>query len=134
MAFRRALLNYQSYPIDDRDHKARRAEVERCRRSLAARGCAVIKGFLSEKGLRLLLEEAVQRKSKAYFSRSKSSNVYFSDDDPSLPRDHPRRIFLERTNGFISSDNFGEETASRRLYRWRALTRFIADCLGKDHL
>ncbi len=130
----RALLNYQSYPIDNTDNEARRAVIDRCRRSLVADGCAVIKGFLSEKGLGQLLEEAVERKPKAYFSSSKSTNVYFSDDDPSLPRHHPRRIFLERSNGFVSSDNFGEETASRRLYRWPALTRFIADCLGKDHL
>ncbi len=130
----RALLNHQRYPIDDTDNEARRAAVDRCRRSLVADGCAVIEGFLSEKGLGLLLEEATERKSKAYFSSSKSTNVYFSNDDPSLPGDHPRRVFLERSNGFVSSDNFGEETASRRLYRWPALTRFIADCLGKDHL
>ncbi len=133
-AFCRPLLNYDKYPIDEPDHEARRAEVSRCRRSLAADGCAVIKGFLSEKGLGRLLKEAIERKPKTYFSSSQATNVYFSDDDPSLPRNHPRRIFLERSNGFISSDNFDEETASRRLYRWPALTRFVADCLGKNHL
>ena len=132
--FCRALVNYDSCPIDKADHAARRAAIEDCRKSLAADGCAVIKGFLSEKGLATLLEEAVERKPKAFFSSSRSTNVYFSDDDPSLPRDHPRRIFLERSNGFVSSDNFGDETASRRLYRWPALTRFIADCLAKDRL
>ncbi len=133
-AFCRTLVNYQRYPIDDLDHAARRAAVDRCCRSLEADGCAVLKSFLSKRGLRLLLREAIARKPKAYFSNSKTTNVYFSDDDPSLPPDHPRRVFLERSNGFISSDNFGDETASRRLYRWRALTRFIGDCLGKDRL
>ncbi len=133
-AYCRTLVSYRRYPIDDPKHAARRAAVERCRRSLEADGCAVINGFLSEDGLRLLLGEAVARKPLAYFSRSRATNVYFSDDDPSLPAGHPRRVFMERSNGFVSSDNFGEETASRQLYRWSALTGFIADCLGKERL
>jgi hypothetical protein len=132
--FVRTLLSYRRYPIDGLGHPARQAAVERCRRSLAADGCAVVKSFLSSKGLRRLLQEALERKPKAYYSTSKATNVYFSDDDPALPTGHPRRVFLERTNGFISSDNFAEETASRRLYRWPALTRFIADCLGRERL
>lgn len=133
-AFCRSLLNYRRYPIDDLGHAGRRDAIRLCRRSLEADGCAVIKAFLSRKGLGRLLREAVERQPKSYFSDSKATNVYFSDDDPSLPFDHPRRVFLERSNGFITSDNFGEETASRRLYRWQALTRFVGDCLQKERL
>jgi hypothetical protein len=133
-AFCRKLVNYRRYPIDDVDHAARRAAIGRCCRSLEKDGCAVIKKFLSKEGLRLLLQEAVERKPKTYISNSKTTNVYFSSDDFSLPRGHPRWVFLERSNGFITSDNFDEKCASRRLYRWAALTRFIADCLGKNRL
>ena len=133
-AFCRGLLNYARYPIDEPGREARRSAVDDCRRSLAADGCAVIRGFLGEEGLKLLLEEATARQHYAHFARSNATNIYFTDDDSSLPKDHPRRIFFERTNGFVTSDHFGKETASRRLYYGRALTRFIADCLGKNPL
>ena len=94
----------------------------------------VLKSFLSPTGTRKLLDEALQRRQHAYFSSTGTANVYFSSDDPSLPEQHPRRVFLERTNGFITSDNFGPETCSRLLYYWPPLTRFIADCLGKREL
>ncbi len=60
--------------------------------------------------------------------------MYFSADDASLAEDHPRRIFLERTNGFITSDCYDNNTVSRALYNWPALMTFIQDCLGKDRL
>ncbi len=41
---------------------------------------------------------------------------------------------MERTNGFVTSDHFDDNTAARRLYYWSPLTRFIADCLGKETL
>jgi hypothetical protein len=72
-AFCRKLVNYRRYPIDDVDHAARRAAIGRCCRSLEKDGCAVIKKFLSKEGLRLLLQEAVERKPKTYFSNSKTT-------------------------------------------------------------
>lgn len=132
--FCRSLIDHRRYPVDQPDDPSRRKVVDQVRASLAGDGCAVIPGFLSRHGLESLLEEAQNRVPHAYFSNTRKTNVYFSDDDPDLPKDHPRRVFLDRTNGFITSDLFGDETASRRLYRWPALTRFIADCLNKQRL
>lgn len=132
--FCRTLIDYQRYPIDDAKHPERRRAIEECRNALAGDGCAVFNGFLSPYGVERLLAEVEERKPHAYFSKSKETNVYFSSDDPSLPPDHPRRIFLERTNGFVTSDCFDGNTAARRLYYWPPLTRFIADCLGKEIL
>ncbi len=130
----RALIDHRRYPIDDVKHPQRRRVIEECRKALAGDGCAVLNGFISPYGLECLLTEVQERKPLAYFSKSKKTNVYFSSDDPSLPSDHPRRIFLDRTNGFVTSDYFDDNTAARRLYYWPPLTRFIADCLGKETL
>ena len=132
--FCRTLIDYQRYPIDHAKHPDRRRAIEECRRALADDGCAVLNGFISPYGLERLLTEVEERKPLTYFSKSKKTNVYFSSDDPSLPPDHPRRIFLERTNGFVTSDHFDDNTAARRLYYWPSLTRFVADCLGKETL
>lgn len=130
----RTLIDYERYPIDDANHPDRRRVIEECRKALADDGCAVLSGFVSSHGLERLLNEVEERKPLAYFSKSKQTNVYFSSDDASLPLDHPRRMFLERTNGFVTSDHFDDSTAARQLYYWPPLTRFIADCLGKKTL
>ncbi|TDJ62825.1 MAG: hypothetical protein E2O37_10160 [Proteobacteria bacterium] len=130
----RTLIDHQRYPIDNLEHPERRCVIKECRKALAGDGCAVLNGFISPSGLERLLTEVEERKPLAYFSKSKKTNVYFSSDDPSLPPDHPQRIFLERTNGFVTSDHFDDNTAARRLYYWPPLTQFIADCLGKETL
>jgi hypothetical protein len=130
----RSLLNAADYPIDEADHPARQTTIRKVGPALANDGCAVIRNFLSPLGLKTLLDEAKARRDKAYFSDICQTNVYFSADDPALPADHPRRMFMERSNGFITSDCYGDETASRRLYYWPPLMRFIADCLNKEHL
>ena len=129
-----SLVNTSRYPLGS-PHDTRYQNNRTVTRSALERdGCAVIPDFLSPLGLSRLLAEAQDRRELAYFSASTKTNVYFSADDPSFAKDHPRRIFLERTNGFITSDCYSEKTASRVLYHWPALMTFIQDCLGKDQL
>ena len=60
--------------------------------------------------------------------------VHLVDADVELPDDHPRNIFIPRTNGFITADLLGEDTAAHRLYYWKPLKQFLADCLNKEKL
>ena len=108
--------------------------VEQARRSLADDGCAVIRGFLSRKGLEMLLGEALERQHQAYYSPNKKCNVYLGDCDPTLPPEHPRNVMMDRTNGFVTADLLDGDTASHALYYWEPLGKFLADCLGKNRL
>ena len=117
-----------------RMRRARQAIIERIKHELADDGCAVIRNFFSPAGLAALLEEANQRKPDAYYSKRKECNVYLNDGDAAFGADHPRNVLLPRTNGFITADLFGAETASHRLYHWEPLKQFLAECLGKDQL
>ncbi len=128
------IINHQRYPVDQSDDPRRRAIVEQVRADLEADGCAVIRNFFSGEGLAALLAEAETRKAQTYYSPSKACNVYLNDGDPGFPEDHPRNIFMPRTNGFITADLFGEDTAARRLYHWEPLKTFLADCLQKPEL
>jgi hypothetical protein len=130
----RNIINHSQYPIDEADSAMRAAIIEQVRTELADDGCAVIRDFFSREGLSALLSEASERKSQTYYSPSKRCNVYLNDGDPSLPLDHPLNIFMPRTNGFITADLFGEETAAYRLYHWEPLKLFLAECLGKQEL
>ena len=116
-----ALINHDRYPLNHPGDPHYAAAVTQVQNQLAEDGCAVIKGFLSSRGLATLLGECQARRAGAHFSPSIRTNVYFSGDDPTLPEDHPRRILLERSNGFVTSDLFGAETTARRLYLWPPL-------------
>jgi hypothetical protein len=128
------IINHALYPIDEPDDPRRQAVIEQVRSELADDGCAVIRNFFSAKGLEALLAEANQRKAQTYYSQRKQCNVYLNDGDPGLPADHPLNIFIPRSNGFITADLFGEETAAHRLYYWEPLKQFLAECLGKQEL
>ncbi len=128
------IINHDRYPIDEYDNPRRQAAIDQVRAELAEDGCAVVREFFSPEGLTALLDEADARKPNTYFSPKKECNVYLNDGDPDFPEDHPVNIFIPRTNGFITADNFGDETASHRLYYWPPLKQFLQECLGKDDL
>ncbi len=128
------IIDHDRYPIDRPGDPRRAAAVADVRAALADDGCAVIRGFFSPAGLAALRAEALARAPRAHYSARKACNVYLNDGNPDYPADHPLNIFIPRTNGFITADLFGAETAARRLYYWEPLKRFLADCLGKDEL
>jgi len=128
------IINSERYPVDQLDHPGRRAVIKQIRAELAADGCAVIRDFFSEEGLACLLDEASTRKSQTYYSPQKLCNIYLNDGDAQFADDHPRNIFIPRTNGFITADLFDDDTASHQLYYWEPLKKFLAECLGKEEL
>jgi hypothetical protein len=130
----RDIIDHKSYPLDEADNPLRQQIIGRVRADLAEDGCAVIHHFISEAGLQKLLSEANDRKAQAYYSPSKMCNVYLGDGDPNFPDDHPRNIFIPRTNGFVTADLLGEDTAAHQLYYWEPLKRFLAECLDKPEL
>lgn len=128
------IINTSEYPIDQLDNPKRATILEQVRSELAEDGCALIKNFLSEDGLAGFLAEAKTRSQCAYFAEQKMTNAYLNNGDVAFPDDHPVNFMMPRTNGFVTSDHFGEDTYCRKLYDWAPLTRFIQDCLGKGKL
>ena len=128
------IINQSRYPVDQLDHPLRSAIIKQVKTELAADGCAVIRDFFSEEGLDCLLAEANARKPQTYYSPQKLCNIYLNEGDAAFAGDHPRNIFIPRTNGFITADLFDDDTASHRLYYWEPLKQFLADCLGKEEL
>jgi len=124
------LINLHCYPIDAAG-SLRDALIKRTRAELAHDGCAVLKGFLSEKGIEALALEAdgVSTKGHRSFNRT---NPYFTKDDPTLPVADPRRAFFDRSNNFIAADNFALSGALRTIHNFPAFDPFIRDCLEEE--
>lgn len=124
------LIDYGRYPID-REGSAREALLAEVRRDLARDGCAVIKQFLTAKGIAALAQEAeaVAEKGHRSFNRT---NVYFTKDDPSLAPEDPRRQFFDRSNSFVPADNFVKGGPLRTLHDSQGFDPFIKDCLQES--
>jgi len=121
------LIDLKRYPID-REGPERDLLLDRIRADLARDGCAVIKQFLTSKGIAALTSEADRVSDKGHRSFNRT-NVYFTKDDPSLPSDDPRRQFFDRSNSFVPADNFAKNGPLRTIQDSQGFDRFIQDCL-----
>lgn len=124
------LINLEEYPINHVGPQ-RSAVLARVREELQADGCAVLKGFLTPDGVSALKQEADGVADKGHKSFSQT-NAYFTQDDPKLPPDDPRRQFFERSNAFIPADNFAKQGPLRLVHDFEGFDKFIKDCLQVD--
>ncbi len=88
----------------------------------------VLPGFVRPEAVARLIDEADQVAAEAHRSFN-DTNVYFSKDDESLPRSHPRRRFYRRSNAFVPADNFGSDSPLRAIYAWPEFMPFIRQAL-----
>ena len=128
------LIDLNNYPIHQPDSSEYLEIVKSVKSELAEDGCAVLSNFLSVEGLETIAKEAEERKSEAYYAKSKLCNVYLANGNSNEAKDHPQNIFMERSNGFITADLLGKETYSYMLYNWHPLREFLAICLSKKKL
>ena len=128
------ILDLEKYPIDQPASKDYLQIIDSVKASLSKDGCALLPNLLTKKGLSALVSESEDKKSKAYYADSKLCNVYLGKGNPNESNDHPQNVFMERSNGFITSDLFDKETQAYKLYHWKPLRDFLAACLDKDKL
>lgn len=121
------------YPLHDPDHPRMRELIASCRAHLVGNGSAVLHGFLRPEALVQARAEGVALAAKTYFSTRKV-NAYFTADDPSLPADDPRRVFMDRTSGFVTRDVIPADAIVHRIYVALAVKRFVAACLGETRV
>ena len=126
----RQLINLIDYPID-RNGPLRDALIASIQNQLDDDGCAVLKGFLTPKAIEALTLEAdgVAHHAHRSFNRT---NAYFTQDDPSLSADDPRRRFFDRSNAFIAADHFSKSGALRMIHDFPAFDPFIQACLQQE--
>jgi len=125
-------IDLDRYPIHDHTSYAYQAVLQQVRSDLLADGCSVLKGFLTKTAVNALCDEADRVSGKGYKSFSRTT-PYFSKDDPGLAPDHPIRQFFDRSNAFISADNFRPQGPLRQVHDFEGFDAFIQDCLQEEH-
>jgi hypothetical protein len=67
---------------------------------------------------------------EVYMSKESINAYLYAKDDPSLPKDHPKRNFMNRYNGYLNSDCFQKNSEMKYLYETEELLKFVSACLG----
>lgn len=123
-----SLIDMGRYPLDRPGSPVYLRMMEDIRAQLREDGCAILKGFAHDEGIKILAAEGDSLADKAHRSFSRT-NAYFTQDDTSLPLSHPIRQFYDRSNGFIPADNFGKTSPLRSIYEWEYFMPFIREAL-----
>ena len=122
-------INLDKFPIDKPKSSRYQYIIKEAQEALDFDGCYVLPSIVNKEAINDMRQEAEKIESLAHYTSNKV-NVYFSKDDLTYPKDHPRRFFMDRSNGFVSGDKFPEHSIIRELYYSEELKNFIADCLG----
>ncbi len=122
-------IDLKNFPINEPESSKYQNIIKEAQEALEFDGCYVLPSIVNKEAINDMRKESTKIESLAHYTSNKV-NVYFSKDDPAYPEDHPRRFFMERSNGFVSGDKFPENSLIKKLYYSTELKNFIADCLG----
>lgn len=128
-----ALIDTRRYPVHAPHSRAYAALLDDCRRQFDDSGCIVLPGFVRPVTVERMRRETDALSPGAHFNDT-YTNPYNSGDDPALPADHPKRLFQDRSNGFVAGDLIDEGSCIRLLYHDPGLQAFLADLLGVERV
>jgi hypothetical protein len=128
-----SFVDLDRFPLNQSDSEAYHECVEGARSSLSDDGCCVLQGLINEDALNDTAAETRNLASYAYFAGSRAT-VYGGSPDMSLPSEDPRRVEVQRDNGFVAGDRIPAETRIRQLYHAPAFRNFIGACVGFEDI
>jgi len=126
-----SFIDLQRYRLDRPDTPEYQAMIAAVKRELKDDGCSVLRGFVRQERINDLVAESDAAAPNAHMAKNRT-NAYFTTDDESLDEDHPKRQFFDRSNAFISADNFGDGSALRAIYQWQPFFDLIKQALGEQ--
>ena len=124
------IIDLKKYPIQDLNSPPIKELIKKCKTDLDQFSCATIPNFILPKSLKIMNTELEKQLEEVYMSKQSINAYLYSKDDPSLPKDHPKRMFMDRDNGYLNSDLFEKDSEMKFLYEQEELLKFVSSCLG----
>ena len=125
-------INLDAFPLDGRDQAGYQDVLADARAQLDEDGCCILRGFVRDAMIPVLAAEADRVAPHAHRSFSRT-NAYFSEDDPTLAQNDPRRRFYDRSNAFVPADHFGADSGLRAIYEYTPFQQFIRAALQAEN-
>ncbi|HTO70098.1 MAG TPA: hypothetical protein VMR31_09585 [Myxococcota bacterium] len=127
------LVDLARYPLFELDSPRGREVVRAARQERAARGMAVLPGFLRAEALEPLRRECESLAKLGHFSEVRGT-PYIEAPPADLPDDHPRRTFQRTALTAVAYDLFPADSALRALYESDVLMDFVRVLLEREKL
>jgi len=125
----KTIVDLENYPIHDLSSKKIKELIKKCKKDLDQFSCSTIPNFILPKSLKVMSLELEKQIDNVFMSK-KSINPYLnSKDDQSLSKDHPKRTFMKRDNGYLNSNLFDKGSEMKFLYEQEELLKFVSACL-----
>ena len=124
------IVDLEKYPIQDLNSPKIKEIINKCKTDLDQFSCSTISNFILPKSLEIMNAELEKQIDEIYMYKQSINAYLYSKDDTSLPKDHPKRIFMDRDNGYLNSDLFAKDSEMKFLYEQEELLKFVSACLG----
>ena len=126
----KTIVDLDQYPIHNLNSPIIKKLIERCKEELEENSCSTISNFILPQSLDVMRSELEKQLDEVYMSKESINAYLYAKDDPSLPKEHPKRNFMNRYNGYLNSDCFQKNSEMKYLYETDELLKFISACLG----
>ena len=126
----KSIVDLEKYPIYNLNSPKIKNLIKRCKEELDQFSCSTISNFILPKSLKIMNSELEKQLDEVYMSKESINPYLYAEDDVSLPKDHPKRNFMNRYNGYLNSDCFPKNSEMKYLYETDELLKFISACLG----
>ena len=124
------IVDINKYPIHDLNSKVIKELIKKCKNDLDQFSCSTIPSFILPKSVKTMHAEVDKKLDGVYWSQESINPYLYSKDEPSLPKEHPKRIFSKRNNGYLNSDLFEKDSELKFLYEQQELLNFVSACVG----
>ena len=102
----KTIVDLEKYPINHLKSPEIRNLIKKCKEELNEYSCSTIPNFILPKSLKVMNSELERQLDEVYMSKESINAYLYAKDDPSLPKDHPKRTFMSRYNEYLNSDCF----------------------------
>ena len=124
------IVEINKYPIHDLNSKVTKELIKKRKNDLDQFSCSTIPSFILPKSVKTMHAEVDKKLDGVYWSQESINPYLNSKDEPSLSKDHPKRIFSKRNNGYLNSDLFEKDSEMKFLYEQEELLKFVSACVG----
>jgi len=121
------------YPIHEENNPLRTKLLSQFKKQMREEGVAVLPNFLSDLGLKNLVQESVGLAGEAFHSTVKG-NAYLEDVPEDLPSDHPMRLEDTTSLAVLAYDQIPKESGLRKVYQWKPFVDFVGEIIGRGPL
>jgi hypothetical protein len=127
------IVDVEQFPFHLPNDRITKSLIAECRSELETEGVYLLRNLIRPAALDQMIEETNRVSHLAYYCEN-DHNLFLDDGDPAYSETHIRNRRFETEIGSIASDYLGDHSLLKTLYRWDALTSFIAAALGKEKL